>query len=36
MLARLAEFSFRRKWTVLGLWIVALVGITRGVERMVR
>jgi putative drug exporter of the RND superfamily len=28
MLARLADFSYRRRWLVLGLWIIALVGVT--------
>jgi putative drug exporter of the RND superfamily len=28
MLARLADFSYRRRWLVLGVWLVALVGVT--------
>jgi putative drug exporter of the RND superfamily len=28
MLARLADFSYRRRWLVLGLWLVALIGVT--------
>jgi uncharacterized membrane protein YdfJ with MMPL/SSD domain len=29
MLGNLATFCHRRRWTVLGLWIVALVGVSR-------
>jgi putative drug exporter of the RND superfamily len=28
MLARLTDFSYRRRWYVLGFWILALVGVT--------